>query len=350
MKGLIMFLSTYARLFIGFNETFSSQITHYARQTRSKQTAILPITILSSEQVNQSLSHPQNQSLKDFIGTAYADSIRADRMIIKGQESLNEQKIFIEEALENLETKKKFASPATKASIESTKKTLNDQYKLLTNIKNAQEHGYSQLKGLGQEFKDLSTKQDAEWSTYRDSMLKKLENTLETVLETVGLPSLPQGEIDNLLRQDLQDVLDRFEDLGASKDLPQEELSKLLGIKKPDLDTYFKMKAYLAIRSVYPSRENISQHMKKLDHFFNEAKDEGRKILHQHESEIKALDSKVQPIVKVAESNNRTLDQLKFGREQLVMSVASLADLEAIREKTQQRITTVTPERTHFQR
>lgn len=337
-------LSTYARLFIGFSESFSSLITEYSRQSQSKQTKILPITILSASQVSQALAHPQNQTLTDMIAITHSDNIKIDRKIIQGQESLDSQRIFIEETLNALESKKRVASPATKANIENTMNSLNQQYKLLNNIQNALDHGRKQMSSIKNDIDDLVQRQDGEWSAYRENFLRLLKQEIEKVTKEAGLPPIPQGEIDNLMRQDLQEVLDRFTDLGASKDLPAAELEKILGINNPDFDTYFKMKAYLALRSILPSRENIGELMKKLDQVFIQAKDEANSIYERQAAEIRTHDNdKLQPILKVAESNYETLTRLEIDREDLLKVVASLQDIESIREKTQQRIAEVRP-------
>jgi hypothetical protein len=346
MKGASMpyaFLSTYARLFIGFNEAMSRLIKKHSRQSQSRHTQILPITILSPDQV-KSLSHPHNESLKDFIRGAYADFMKANRMLIKGQESLEEQYVFIDETIKTFDEKKRSASPATKKTIEKTQAALNGEYVPLTNIKNMQNHSRRELATLAQDFSNFITELDTEWSQYRDKMLKQLRDELAKVLKEAGLPPLPQGEIENLLRQDLQDLDDRFEDLGASKDLPDNKVEKLLGLNKPDIDTYFKKKAYLALRSVDPSRENIDQYLRQLNNFFKAAKTEGKQLLTKQEAKIKALgNEKVKPIVQSLESNNKTLDKLKEYRDDSIKTVASIRDIEAIRNKTVQRISEARP-------
>jgi hypothetical protein len=338
-----LFLSTYARLFIGFNEAMSRLIKKHSRQSQSRQTQILPITILSPDQV-KSLSHPHNASLRDFIKEAYADFMRANQMLIKVQESLEEQYIFIDETIKTLDEKRRSASPATKKIIEKTQTALNGEYMPLTNIKNIQNHSHHQLATVVQDFDHLITELDTEWSQYRDKMLERLKNELTNVLKLAGLPPLPQGEIENLLREDLQDVEDRFEDLGARKDLPDNKVEKLLGLDKPDIDTYFKKKAYLAIRSVDPSRENIDHYLRQLNNFFGEAKTEGKQLLTKQEARIKALDKeKIKPIVQSLESNNNTLTKLKEYRDDSIKAVASIHDIEAIRNKTVQRISEARP-------
>lgn len=326
-------LSTYARLFIGFFKPFGELVTQYSRQSPSKPLQVLPITILSEEQVTQTLFHPHNSTVKEMIHTAYKDARKADHDLLDGQDSLDTQRRFIETSLEEISSRK---------STESTKLTrdaLEKQYVLLNNIQNAIKHGHSQLNDIEKDFEDFVSRQNTEWVDYRTKYLGKLSEEISN-----RLPAITPGEIENLERQDLQDARDRFVDLGISKDFTNAELNKILNLENPDFDTYFKTKAFMAIRSAIPlDKEKISQVMKSLDNIFVEAKNEGQALSEKQKAEIHNIDNtKVKPLLDTIDRNNKTLKTLESDREKLLPPEA----IEAIEEKIQRAPALETPKKT----
>lgn len=337
-------ISTYARLFIGFSSDLASYIVGSARVKSTDPTAILPITILSEDQVSQSLSDPLNESFRTLLGTSYADNLKTNRALIKGQETLLEQRVFLEEALRALDEKKRTAPLSAKSSIDTAITALNNQYKQLNNIKNAFDHNEKQLSELNADFSQITTDLKENRSRYKQG-LAQLNDQLAKLLRENGLPDLPSGEVENLLRQDSwQELLDRFYDTGASKELPPAELERILNLKHPSYETYFKLKAYLAIRSVHPSRENMGKYLKQLDPYFTQANEQAKTLNETEQQQIKTIaEEKIQPVLKTIESNQATLELLHDNREQILTQVTTAKDLATIEENIQARIQTGLP-------
>lgn len=346
MVLLMQAFSTTARLLIGLNPDLCQRIIRSARQNPNKKTNILNITILSSDQMNQSLADPQNNSFKSWIKLVYVNNLQVVNSIIASQEKVEEQRIFIQEALNTLHNKLKSAPPPQKVEIKSAMTSLQQKYKLLNNIDNAYVHSSKQLTALETESNAVIAKHDEQWAAYRSKHLDELKVSLDKILEEAGLPPLPQGEIDNLLRQDSwQEVLDRFNDVGASKDLPEAELEKLIQLKKPSFNTYFRLKAYMAIRSVYPSREKISNYFNKLNDKFNEENHDGDELTAKQEGEVSTLRDKVIPISQLTDSNRKTVNEILLDSENILKNVTTKRDLEYIIEKTQAVRSEIVPER-----
>ncbi len=336
-------LSTYARLFIGLSPTISGLVIDSARKNPNRATNVLKITMLSPDQIDQSLKDPRNKSLKTLIQSVYANNIKAGRTIIKSQDTLGEQRVFIEQALNTLSSKSKKSTPAQKKEIQNATNNLNQRYKLLNNIDNASTHTDQQLTNIQSEADTLSVNNNKEWVNYSTKHLEEIKGGIEKVLSNARLPSLLEiGEVTNFLRQDSwQEVLDRFNDSGASKDLEQAGMEKLLGLKKPSYDTYFKLKAYMALRAVDPSREKIGQCFSQLKSYFEQANQEASDLTAKQEAQIHSLDKEVQPILKLTESNNETLNANNF--EHMLGGVISKSALESIKENTRAQISEVPP-------
>lgn len=335
-----MFLSTYALVNIGLSKGIVSSILKHSRQSQTKQASILPITLLTETQVNQALSHPQNESLGDLIATAYCDSVNATHQTNVSQENIKNQQVFNHESLDALQDKlKSNISPASKKNVEHAKEVLNQQLRVMRNIKENLNHAETQLGTIHKEIDDLAIAHDSQWSDYRKKRLEALRNEIEKNLNDAGLKMLP-GEIDNLLREDLQDVSDRYVDLGVSKDLPPGGIEKLLGLKTPDFATYFRMKAYMAIRSTNAPVEERITVLKKLDDFFKASQQEAEALNTQQKTENHSVQRKIKPILEIAKSNRMELERLEQERDVELNKVTSI---EAIREKVQQKTETPPP-------
>ncbi|MBA2654023.1 MAG: hypothetical protein H0U71_03020 [Gammaproteobacteria bacterium] len=324
--------STYARLFLGFSPPVSQQIVEDSRQPSSKSVDILDITILNQSQIDQALSHPQNKYLKEIISGPYVAFIRADRKIIQDKDSLEEQFPFVNVTLSDLEQKKKETkSEATKKVLSNIQSSLNQQWKYLQTINDSVNHQHSLLTETEASFKIVS-KHNSDWQQYREKHLDKLRVELESL-------HIPEEEINNLLRQDLQYTIDKFTDrVIVTQDLPPAKLERLVKLDHPDFATYFKMKAYLAIRSVLPSSERTPQHMEKLEDFFKQAAHEAEQLHHQQTDEIKTLQiHKIEPILEVAQENHNILVRMSTDRLEQVKSVTNLEDINAKVEEAIQR-------------
>jgi hypothetical protein len=329
--------STYAQIILGLSGIASLVLKH-SRQSTAKQISILPITLLTDLQVAQALSHPQNDSLKNLIATAYRDTVEATHNINNSTDSLETQRIFIEETLKTLQAKLgPDISPASKASIESTKDVLNQQLRVIQSIANNSTINSNELNQIKQDIDQVAAVHDTEWTAYREKQLEQLKDRLEKILSAAGLRLLP-GEIDNLLRQDMQEVLDRYVDLGVSKDLPAGKLDKLLGLNNPDFDTFYKMKAYMAIRSANPTPDQAISLLKELDSFFASTKTEANELNQKQLAENSRLHQQAKPIVKSAKSSFSELKKLEQERSLLLTRVATIHDLESIRERIEQRV------------
>jgi hypothetical protein len=336
-------LSTYARIYIGLLPTLVKKIKQYSRQLATATTqAVLPITILPESPIQQALSHPQSGGLKTFMQTAYSDNIRVDNYISDSQASLEEQQIFIESTLYTLQSAKTNpnTSPAFQAKINDTMDSLNKQLIVLKSV--GSEISASQQKSTEAKkwFGELIEKHDTEWTEFRDKHLKELHKAIDGILEDTGyhkLDPIPGGEVDNLMRQDLQETLDFYTDR-AAKDLTPTEMEKMLGLKNPDVDTFFKIKAYLALRSVNPPLEERAGLMKKLETLFNQAKTEGQQLLDKQQKEVINLDNQnVKPILHTIESSHRQLKALETDRKAFLAPVTSAKLREEIEERIQQQ-------------
>jgi hypothetical protein len=341
-----MWLSTYARLFIGFSMSMSRIIKKYSRQSQTKQLKLSPITMISNEQVDESILHPHNKAVKEVIGSSYSSSIKIDRLMIKYQDHLDGQRIFIEEILKLLREKNKQLLDwgSDTQHIQDARKNLNRQFKLLDQVQGDIDDAYQQLSDVRQSIAKVVERGDNAWVEYRTELLDKLREQIVNLLARAKL-HIPQGEIDNLLRQDLQDVEDRFIDLGANKDFPPEELEQILGLEHPDFDTYFKKKAYLAIRSVaVGNKEQIRGVMKELNPFFEEARKAGNRLYNEQGAQVQAIDEqKVRPILQLISSGQTLLAAIESDCNALLESVTSRDDIQSIYNRTFERISKVKP-------
>lgn len=338
------FYSTYAKIILGLSEAIAALVVKYARQSSSKLTSVLPITLLTEDQVNQALGHPQNDSLKNLIATAYKDSVDATHYINISVESIDDQRMFIEETLNTLQTKLAGkVTPATKESIETTKNALNQQLRVINTLQERISGSEEQLTATKAEIDTLATTQDDQWSAFREKRLSQLKTEIEALLKGFGLQLLP-GEIDNLERQDLQEVHDRYIDLGVGRDLPEKQMEKLLVLKNPDFATYFRVKAYMAIRSAHPSSDQAVKMMQQLNTFFDQSKQEAKELDSKQKVETEIVQRKVKPLLQAAITSSQELGNLQQERTVLLTKVASIrGDLDSIQEKIQQRID-VTPQ------
>lgn len=333
--------TTYERLILGFSPDISRRILDTARKKSTRKKTVLGITALDQDEVNQAISDPQNASLKNLINTAYVTHVRADRAMISGLESVEEQRLYTEEALTALDTKKR-TSPSTAQQATETTNALNQQYKQLNNIQNAFDLNGRQLNDAKNDFNSITSDLKDDWDSYKQIVLQNLLQELNGVLKESNLPDLPSGEVDNLLRMDTwQELLDRFYDTGANRELPEQELERILNLKTPSFDTYFKLKAYLAIRSVHPSRENMGKYLKRLDKVFDRAVSEGEALTQRQNENNANLNQKIEPILNNAKSNEATLSLIEKNRNELLTNVASTHELEEITKRTQARIAEV---------
>lgn len=343
-----MFLSTYASVYIGLSPTLVDLIRKHSRQSSTYESSpILPITLLPENQVNQALSHPQNRSLKDLIATGYRDQREIQHDINAASEDLENHRLFVEESLTTLQAKLKGkVSPAFKANIESTKTALNQQLKVMQSIE--KEIGQAQAQLTGVTLDQQAKAHDQEWSAYREKYLPLLEQQINKVLEESGNHTLPPGEVDNLLRDEMQEVLDRYIDLGASKDFSAAEMEKLLQLEHPDATTYFKLKAYMALRSVNPPLDQRAKLLSSLDPIFKEAKKEAKKIDDKQLAANHTLDQSIKPILKTVKNDRMELKKLIQDSSAILSHVASIEDLETIREKMAQRTERLETSRPHL--
>lgn len=334
--------STYYHLYLGMFNEVADIIKASARPSINKGSDVLGIRHLEKEWIPQALSDPQNESLKTLISLSVTDSSKATKLRNEGGEAVSEQQLFISEALAILEQKKpKGATDLSDAQMTALKKIrdaqaiLNTQFKQLINIDNSVKHHHKLIDEVKIEINNLAGSHYSTWQDFRRTNLINLEEPIRKVLHEVGLHQLPQGEIDNLLRTDSwQEVLDRFQDTGAMKELTPAQLEKLFNWNKPTIASYFKLKAYLAIRSVNPSRENMSQYLKRLDPVFNKIDQHGDAITQQQKMEIQSLnDSKVKPILEVVDGNVATLKLLESSRAKVMHDVTSSQEIDRIQDK-----------------
>jgi hypothetical protein len=334
--------STYARLFLGFSVPISNNIVKFAKAYVEKLN-ILPITLLTEEQVDQALSDPHNEFLKTSIKDYYVDDRKAEHLAIRIQNDSNSQKVFIEETLKALEEKSQNVTPAVKSNIDITRELLLNQYKVLNSIQTELNDNETKLKQFKEQFDPMIQKHEQEWVVYRQQMLDGLLNELKTKFSGDEDFRLVQGEIDNMQRQDsLQELYDRVTELAA--DLPPGELEKIIDLKNPSNQTYFKLKAFLALRSALTTTTNINRAMKKLNSFFSTTENEGMKLFDKQKSSIQSLvKTELKSMIQTMETNENTLQSLYENRQKILRPVASIEDLEKIRDKTDKRIAETPP-------
>jgi hypothetical protein len=342
--GKIMAIqSTYARLFLGFSAAISDNIVKFAKKAKAYVANILPITLLTEDQVDQALSDPHNKFLNTSIKDYYVDHRKAEHLAINIQSDLNSQKVFIEETLKTLEEKSQDVTPTVKSNIDVTTELLLNQYKVLNSIQVELNDNETTLKQLQEQSDPMIQKHEQEWVIYRQQMLDGLLNELKTQFAGDEDFRLVQGEIDNLQRQDsLQELYDRVTELAA--DLPPGELEKIIDLKNPSNQTYFKLKAFLAIRSALTTTTNINRAMKKLNSFFNTTENEGKKLFDKQNASIQSLvKTTLKSITQTMKTNENTLKSLYENRQTILKPVASIEDLEKIRDKTDKRIAETPP-------
>lgn len=339
------FKSTYARLFVGFSPDISQLMVKYARKTGRDTAAVLPITILSSNQVTQSSADPHNASLVSLI-SAFKETIRADHQFLEGSDDAIKQKATVKYILDDLAQKRPKATPAAQSNIDNITHSIEEQWRLIQNIENAMTHHAKQVNEVKAKFKSVAEKNDKIWTQFKEAKLVQLQHVVDKVIDDARLQSLPPGEIENLIRLDSwQDMLDRYYDLGANRDPEAAAIEKLIGLKSPTIDSYYKLKAYLAIRSVNPSHENMPQYLKKLGPFFDATKHEADEMTTQQIAEIKNMEENLQPAIKITQKNNETLSRLDKDREVLMQGIASIDEIEQIKQKATQSLEGPAPSR-----
>jgi hypothetical protein len=336
-------LTSYARMFIGMLPALVRMIRKHSRQTATTTSPVLPITILSESQIQQALNQPQCESLRNFIQTAYKDTIHLDNLTNDSQRMLEEQQIIIESTLYSLKAARDSSniSDAFKAKAEIAMQSLYKQLDVIHTIEADIRKAVTQSAALKNDFTSLLDAQETELDVYRAKQLKQLHEVLDEILVNAGyhkLDPVPGGEVDNLLRADLQEALDRYEDL-AARDLTPKEMEKMLGLTKPDVATFFKIKAYLALRSVNPPLEDRPKLMRQLEQFFEQAKKEGTEILQKQSLETKRLDeTNVKPVLQIAANCHAELQALAKDREKVIKPVETRQLRRQIRLQVQQRI------------
>lgn len=330
------FYGTYACLFIGFSKDLSQYVVDSALKKSTKQTSVLGITYLDGDQVSQALNDPRNKDLKTFVGTAYKDFIETNHLLLQGQESVRDKKTYLEEALGALDEKRRISSGTAQTTVNDAISSLNTEYKQLNNIDNAYEYNDKQLDTIGDFSSVISTMRD-DRDQYNEQKLQELYEAITKVLRDSGIQDLPSGEVDNLLRPDAYvEVYNRFMDTGANKELPADEIERILHLNNPTFETYYKLKAYLAIRSVYFARENMGQIMRRLDTVLAKTKEEGEKLAQKQEPNINAIAEKIKPITDNINSNNTTVDNLAKKREDVLKNVGDV--VRDIEQRFQTRI------------
>lgn len=334
------FFGTYARLFLGFSPAISALVTEFASKKNTEQTPILPITILRENQVKEAYADPRSEPLRKLVTEVYVPERAADIELVSGQAGVSKQKIYIEEALVTMKDKRRVAAAMTeKTPIDTAVNTLNHQYKDLNNIDNAAKYNERQIHLLEDDFQVTTQNIKSDFNNFNHQALKDLHEAVEKVIHDSGLPALPSGEVDNLLRPDsYQEVINRFNDTGASRELSAKEIEKIIGLQTPDFETYYKLKAYLAIRSVYPSRENIGQMMRRFDGVLAKINQNGQKYSEQRTSEISNLSNKIKPIADNIVSNDAGINTIAQSSIKTVNDIANTNDLVSIKERIQARV------------
>lgn len=340
------FFGTYARLFLGFSPAISALVTEFASKKTTEQTPILPITILRENQVQEAYADPRSEPLRKLVSAAYVAERAADIHLISGQEDVSKQKIYIEEALETMKEKRRVAEITDKAKIDSTVNTLNHHYKNLNNMDNAANYNDRQINNLEEDFKAATQNIKDDFDNFNTQALKDLHEAVEKVIHDSGLHALPSGEVDNLLRPDsYQEVINRFNDTGANRELTAKEIEKMLSLQAPTFETYYKLKAFLAIRAVYPSRENVGEMLRRFDNVLAKIKQDAQKYTEQREPEIANLSDKIKPIAKNIESNDAGINTIAESSLKTVNEIANNNDLVTLEERIQARVSDIsTPE------
>lgn len=333
------FYSTYARLILGFDESISKRIIDTSDQSTTRKTSILPITILTEKQVKQAMSDPSNESLKEIIRSPYVDTIKADRAYIKARENISPDKVTIEETLPVLDSKKRGASQASKTSIDNTMSALNDQYRKLNQLESQLQDIQGQVQIIDNDFASLTGKHTQELRELRKNLLDNLYSEIKEILKSADLNPLLEQEVTNLLREDnYRDLVVRFDDLTSKDSISPAEMERMTGRKDASYATYYRLKAYLAIRSVLTDPSNTKDYMKQLDAVFKDAEKQGQELIEKQKVEIKSVtQNKVLSALKAAESSNTTLSKLESDREKIVREVVTTQDMKVIEEKTEAR-------------
>lgn len=331
------FYGTYACLFIGFSKDLSKYIVDSALKKSTKQTPILGITFIDSDQVSQALNDPRNEALDNFVSTTYKDFMETNHNLLEGQDSVREEKIYLEEALGTLDEKRRISTGTSQTTVNDAISSLNGEYKQLNNIDNAYEYNDKQLETIGDFSSVISTMRD-DREEFNERKLQELHDAVTKVLHDSGVQDLPSGEVDNLLRPDAYiEVYNRFIDTGASKELPPDEIERIFHLSNPTIETYYQMKAFLAIRSVYLASGNEKvKFLDRLKTFFAKTKDEGEKLVEKHAPNTTAITEKIKPIADNINSNNTTVESLAKKREQILTTVGDV--VPDIEQRIQSRI------------
>lgn len=259
MKSQLSILySTYARAIIGELAALA-QVIHKYSTTSFEQLASLEFPIvLTLTQFEQALLNPQN-SIKSSIHT-YATIIKLRREASNIKELNKKQRSLLQQGISKLREKLKTAANDMERddimeSIQVMEKSIKDLSAANKEVTQLE----IQAKKFEQQLITLIKQHDQEWEQYRGHYLKELLIGLEA--QSVELSEL---ETNDLLRLETwSELIQRFEILNL-------EIPNYLNLQEPKINTYFKLKAYLAIhaslsRRMLPSKpENILKLLKKL--------------------------------------------------------------------------------------
>lgn len=330
-------MSTYARLFIAFSKSLRKIVEEYSDQPPKLISPELP-PILSEQEVNDAKSHPHNRFLQSLF-KAQASCVEVDHLMIENKIELEKQRIFIEEALDMLAQKKVKTDPKNQGNLADITTTLETQYKTLNTIDSELKEKAQQLVSVDDQLSKLGPEQNKEWVTYRDQTLEELTEAFHST----GI-SLNEMEIGDLKKQDtFAAIRKRFKDLDIPLPLPD-----IKGGHLP-YSTYFELKAYLAIQSALSrnllphSHADILTYMSKLKDVFKKSNDVGTQLFTQENKTTESLiQSNITPALASLNTRHEQMKTLNYERVELLKAVTP-EDLKVISEKTDKRVSEITP-------
>jgi hypothetical protein len=229
--------STYSRTVLADLKSLSELIRKYSATQQTIALKVPPGSPLKLEQIQNSLLNPQN-ALKPSMA-AFATLLKLEQDIIKSQESIQTQREEMRESIREMrekhvmaqDEKEKTALMEASKEMETLLQKTGDIYQSLARAQSGLDAHYKKVD-------ELALKHDKEWHEYRTFYLQQtLDDILATDIE------LTESEQKTLLHEDTwpQLILD-FDSLNI-------EIPDYLNIDSPNFETYFRLKAYIAIHS-----------------------------------------------------------------------------------------------------
>ncbi|MDF3054252.1 MAG: putative cytosolic protein [Gammaproteobacteria bacterium] len=237
-QNVIVEYSSYSRTILADLKSLSKLIRKYSAtqqdNTKTREATWAPLKL---EQIQNALLNPQNALKPSMV--AFATLLKTEQEIIKTQERIQVQRESIRESIQGLkeqhviskDTKEKEKLFESSKKMENMLRKTGEIYQGLVRFQETLKERYREIDAL-------ALKHDKEWHEYRTFYLRQtLNNLLVTDLD------LSDMERQALLSEDTwPQILQDFQTLNI--DIPED-----LNVSAPNFETYFKLKAYLAVHS-----------------------------------------------------------------------------------------------------